>query len=115
MRPSITILLSALAIVAATSALPPRTRGTSYPSTLYSLSSTQPDECNYVNIGTNSLNLTHLAISRQYGATPNAEVNLQFVDFLISPGSYGCQLVITDQAGQLTSKTTATQELHLRL
>jgi hypothetical protein len=118
MRTSITFLLCALTIACASPTLPPRACTTVYPNNLQSLVNTLPGQTFFNqappfvvggvggmtiqqdNTGDTLLINPHLRIS-QLVAVNNPQLNVQFVDFIVPSGAYGCQLSITDQANQL--------------
>jgi hypothetical protein len=101
MHSSFAILLSALAIATASPTLAPRACATSFPNSLYTLNSANPDESLYMPFS-GPFELPQLSLSHQDDAASNAQDNLQYIDFTIPPGSYGCELKITDQANQLS-------------
>jgi hypothetical protein len=119
MHHSITILLSALAIAAASPTLPPRACTTIYPTDLQSLVNALPDTSFFNqappdiaggvggmtiqqdNTDGTVLTFPHLRVYRQPIIESSPQLNLQFVDFVVPAGSYGCELMITDQANQL--------------
>ncbi len=114
MRLSMAILLSALAFVAASPTLPRRACSTIYPN-IYSLVSSQPKEPFPYNqsaalvaseVGDPEdlqtiLQFPHLQIYSQPSAASDPQVILQYLDFQVPAGSYGCQLSITDENNQL--------------
>jgi hypothetical protein len=120
MRHSITILLlSALAVVAASPTLPPRACTTIWPESLYSLATTFPNNTYYRqapalvvdNTGglfvgpdpADDMNFPHptLRIYRVPDSESNTQFNLQYVEFAVPAGSNTCQLGITDEGNQL--------------
>lgn len=110
MHPSITILLSALALVAALPTLPPRACTTLYPNALFSLVSPPPPG-GFFDSGLRQaqedttlraiLNSPHVRLQRLQGSENNAQDMFQFVDFKIPAGSNSCQLEIVDSARKL--------------
>jgi hypothetical protein len=117
MRLFMAILLSALALVAASPTLPPRACSTIYPN-IYSLVSSQPDEpaapvaynqSTALAVGgvSNSedlqaiLQFPHLQIYSQPSSPSDPQGSLQYLDFQVPAGSYGCQLSIIDENNQL--------------
>ena len=108
------ILLSALAFVAASPTLPPRACSTIYPN-IYSLVSSQPDETFAYNqsaalvvrgVGSSEdlqviLQSSHLQIYSQPSLSSDPQGILQYLDFQVPAGSYGCQLSIVDENNQL--------------
>jgi hypothetical protein len=114
MRLLMAILLSALAIVAASPTLPPRACSTIYPN-IYSLVSSEPDEPFAYNqsaalvvreVGGSEdlqaiLQFPHLRIFSQPSSPSDPQGILQYLDFQVPAGSYGCQLSIIDENNQL--------------
>ena len=111
------ILLSALALVAASPTLPPRACSTIYPN-IYSLVSSQPDEpvapVTYNQsaalvvggVGDSEdlqaiLQFPHLQIYNQPSSPSDPQGIFQYLDFQVPAGSYGCQLSISDANNQL--------------
>lgn len=117
MYPAI-LLLSLLALTYASPALPPRSCQTIYPNDLQSLINALPDQSfnNQVppfkvgGVGGSviqqdntdgTLPPPRMKIQHQHKLANNPLLNLQFVDFIIPPNAYGCELKITDRANQL--------------
>lgn len=108
------LLLSTLAFVAASPTLPPRACSTLYPK-FYSLVSSHPNETFTYNQsaalvasgvgGSEDLppirQFPHLEIYSQPSAASDPHVILQYIDFKVPAGSYGCQLSISDANNQL--------------
>jgi hypothetical protein len=109
---SITVLLSALAIVAASPTLPPRACGTVYP-TLFSLLSPEPGFFHSVMQPAKAdtplrtlLDSPHVRLQHIQGTEGKSQDNFQFIDFKIPAGSNTCQLEITDHANMLYFEKT---------
>jgi hypothetical protein len=125
MHHSITILLlSALAIVAASPTLPPRACTTIWPEGLYSLLTTFPNNSYFDEAPALVVDLTGglfvgpdstddiispqptLRIYREPDSENNTQFNLQYVEFAVPAGSNTCQLGIADQGNQLYSQNS---------
>jgi hypothetical protein len=123
MRLFMAILLSALALVAASPTLPPRACSTIYPN-IYSLVSSQPDEpvapVTYNQsaalvvggVGDSEdlqaiLQFPHLQIYNQPSSPSDPQGIFQYLDFQVPAGSYGCQLSIIDENSQLYSNNSS--------